>query len=101
MPAIIATRARKALAKDCGKCVTLRQEVCRGMWLARLVRKNLMVDAEALSELGTKRGTSESQAVRDAVDIALGRLEMVAALQGLHDIGAFADFEQLFPPLET
>jgi hypothetical protein len=68
--------------------------------VARLVRKNLMVDAEALSELAEKRGTSESQAVREAVAMALGAEEIMAGLQGLHDLGAFADFETLFPPLE-
>jgi hypothetical protein len=26
---------------------------------------------------------------------------MIAAIQGLHDMGAFADFEMLFPPLEA
>jgi hypothetical protein len=69
--------------------------------VARLVRKNLMVDAEALSELAEKRGTSESQAVREAVQMALGAQEIIAAIQGLHDMGAFADFETLFPPLEA
>jgi hypothetical protein len=73
--------------------------------VARLVRKNLMVDAEALSELSEKRGVSESQAVRDAVEMALERVhgaqEIIAAIQGLHDMGAFADFETLFPPLEA
>jgi hypothetical protein len=67
----------------------------------RLVRKHLMVDAEALSELARELGTSESQAVRDAIEIALGRLGVAAAVQELHDLGAFADFEQLFPPLES
>lgn len=64
--------------------------------MAGLVRKNLMVDAEALRNLARQRGTSESEAVRDAVVNALAAEEMVAALKGLHDIGAFADFEPLF-----
>ena len=64
--------------------------------MGRLVRKNLMVDPEALRDLAQKRGSSESEAVREAVSNALAAEEMVAALRGLHDAGAFADFEQLF-----
>lgn len=64
--------------------------------MARLVRKNLMVDAESLRELARERGTSESEAVRDAVTYALAAQEMVAALKGLHTIGAFADYEQVY-----
>lgn len=64
--------------------------------MGRLVRKNLMVDPEALSDLARRRGTSESEAVRAAVSNALAAEEMVAALEGLRDAGAFADFEQLF-----
>jgi hypothetical protein len=66
--------------------------------VSRLVRKNLMVDPEELHAWARQRGTSESEAVRDAVRLAMASQEMVAALQGLHDLGAFADFEQLFPP---
>lgn len=62
--------------------------------MARLVRKNLMVDGEALQQLAQGRGTSESQAVRDAVSFALAAHEMVSALQELHELGAFADYEQ-------
>jgi hypothetical protein len=58
-----------------------------------------MVDPEALSDLARRRGTSESEAVREAVSNALAAEEMVAALRGLHDAGAFADFEQIFGPL--
>jgi len=65
-----------------------------------LVRKNLMVDPEALRTLARERGTSESEAVRDAVAFALASQEMVAALKGLHDVGAFADFEELFGAFE-
>ena len=64
--------------------------------MARFVRKNLMVDAEAIHDLARERGTSESEAVRDAVAYALAGREMVSALKGLHEIGAFADFEQVF-----
>ena len=68
--------------------------------MARLVRKNLMVDPVAVSELAQRRGTTESQAVREAVEMALGATDMTAALEGLHRLGAFADFETLFPSLE-
>jgi hypothetical protein len=64
--------------------------------VGRLVRKNLMVDPETLGDLARRRGTSESEAVREAVSNALAAGEMVAALEGLRDAGAFADFEQLF-----
>ena len=71
--------------------------------MSRLVRKNLMVDPAELREWATQHGTSESEAVRDAVRFALAGQEMVSALQGLHELGAFADFEARFPPppLET
>jgi hypothetical protein len=68
--------------------------------MARLVRKNLMVDAEVLRDLARERGTSESEAVRDAVTMALAAEEMVAALKGLHALGAFTDFEQVFGAAE-
>jgi hypothetical protein len=55
-----------------------------------------MVDPEALGDLARRRGTSESEAVREAVADALAAEEMVAALEGLRGAGAFADFEQLF-----
>jgi hypothetical protein len=64
--------------------------------MARLVRKNLMVDAGALHSLARQRGTSESAAVRDAVANALAAQEMANALMELHEMGAFADYEQLF-----
>ena len=35
--------------------------------MAKLVRKNLMVDEEKLKELARRRGLSESAAVREAV----------------------------------
>lgn len=61
-----------------------------------VVRKNLMVDAEALRDLARERGTSESEAVRDAVTFALAAQEMVTAIKGLNALGAFADFEQVY-----
>jgi hypothetical protein len=66
--------------------------------MAKLMRKNLMVDPDAVRELARQRGTSESEAVRKAVEISLAAEEMVAALKGLHAIGAFADFERLYGP---
>ena len=66
--------------------------------MSRLVRKNLMVDPDELRALAQERGTSESEAVRDAVRLALAGQEVAAALRGLHDAGAFADFERWFPP---
>jgi hypothetical protein len=56
-----------------------------------------MIDPEALSDLARRRGTSESQAARDAIALALGAQEMAEALRGLHEIGAFADFESADP----
>jgi hypothetical protein len=64
--------------------------------MSRLVRKNLMVDADELRLLAERRGTSESEAVREAVRQALAAERMVDSLKQLHDIDAFADFEQLF-----
>ena len=72
--------------------------------MSRLVRKNLMVDADELRLLAEQRGTSESAAVREAVRMALAGQEMVEALQALHDLGAFEDFDQLYgdsPPPES
>jgi predicted transcriptional regulator len=64
-----------------------------------LVRKNLIVDAERLQALAEQRGLSESAAVREAVEQALAVAEVMAAIRGLHDAGAFTDFEELFPPV--
>ena len=66
--------------------------------MGKIVRKNLMVDAEALRELARMRGTSESEAARYAIKRALAAEDMVAAMQELADMGAFTDFEKLFPP---
>ena len=66
--------------------------------MSRLVRKNLMVDPDELRPLAPERGTRESETERDAVRLALAGQEVVATLRGLHDAGAFADFEGLFPP---
>jgi len=62
-----------------------------------LIRKNLMVDAERVRALAQQRGLSESAAVREAVDYALAAGEVMSAIRGLHEAGAFADFEELYP----
>jgi len=67
-----------------------------------LVRKNLMVDADALRALARERGTSESEAVRNAVAQALAWVDMGDALDELQRLGAFSDrkrAEALYGPL--
>lgn len=59
--------------------------------MSKLVRKNLMVDAEEVAALAAARGTSESDAVRFAVSEALAAEETVDALAELHRMSAFAD----------
>lgn len=59
--------------------------------MARLARKNLVVDGEKVSELARRRGTSESQAVREAVDFALAADEIMAAIHALHARGGVDD----------
>jgi hypothetical protein len=63
--------------------------------MAHLVRKNLIVDPDALRELARERGTSESEAVRHAIGQALAWYLMGNALEELHDMGAFADSERV------
>jgi hypothetical protein len=55
-----------------------------------------MVDADELRQLAERRGTSESEAVRVAVRQALAAECIVDSMKQLHDMDAFADFEQLF-----
>jgi hypothetical protein len=52
--------------------------------MAGLKRKNLVVDAEKLRELARLRATSESEAVRQAVDMALAAEEVMVAVRELH-----------------
>jgi hypothetical protein len=59
--------------------------------MARLTRKNLMVDADSVRELARQRGTTESQAVRQAVDFALAAEEVMAAIRELHERGGIDD----------
>ena len=59
--------------------------------MARLMRKNLVVDGEKVSELARRRGTSESEAVRRAVDDALAAEEVMEAIRALHARGGIDD----------
>ena len=59
--------------------------------MARLTRKNLMVDADQVRDLAQRRGTNDSQAVRQAVDFALAAEEVMAALRELHERGGLDD----------
>lgn len=56
-----------------------------------LTRKNLMVDAEQVAALAARRGTSESAAVQEAVEMALFAEEFGAAMEGLRATGYGAD----------
>ena len=59
--------------------------------MGRLTRKNLVVDAEKVGELARRRGTSESEAVRRAIDFALAAEEVMAAIHELHARGGIDD----------
>ena len=55
------------------------------------MRKNLIVDDEKVKTLARLRGTSESEAVRQAVDHALMAEEVMAAVRELHARGGIDD----------
>ena len=59
--------------------------------MARLMRKNLMVDGDRVRELARRRGTSESAAVRQAVEYVLAADEVVAAFDELAARGGVDD----------
>ena len=59
--------------------------------MAGRTRKNLMVDAEKVRELARRRATSESEAVRQAVDFALAAEEVMSAVRDLHERGGLDD----------
>ena len=59
--------------------------------MAVRARKNLVVDAEKVRELARRRATSESEAVRQAVDFALVAEEVMAAVRELHERGGLDD----------
>lgn len=67
--------------------------------MGRLSRKNLVVDAEKLRDLAQRRRTSESEAVRQAVDFALAAEEVMAAVRELYQRGGLEDvFDRLRAP---
>ncbi len=80
-------------------CECVCPEVAR---VAKLTRKNLVVDAERIRMLAERRGTSESEAVRQAVDSALtddeAADEIMAAVRGLHALGGIRDVFHKLPP---
>jgi hypothetical protein len=59
--------------------------------MAKLTRKNLMVNAEELRAVAQQRGVSESEAVRELVAFALAAREVGDALRELHDRGGLMD----------
>lgn len=59
--------------------------------MARLTRNNLMLDAAKLRELANRRGTSESEAAREAIDHALAAAAVMAAIAAIHTAGGIAD----------
>lgn len=59
--------------------------------MGKLTRKNLVVDAEKIRELARRRGTSESEAVRQVVDFALIADEVMEAIEELHARGGIDD----------
>lgn len=59
--------------------------------MSRLTRKNLVVDSEKLTELARIRGTSESEAMRQAVDHALAAEEVMVATRELRALGGLDD----------
>ncbi len=59
--------------------------------MSKLKRKNLVVDAEKVEELARRRETTESEAVREAVDFALAAERVVAAIRALRDHGGIDD----------
>jgi hypothetical protein len=55
------------------------------------MRKNLVVDGEKVRALARLKGTSESEAVREAVDFALAAQEIGDAIRKLHELGGIDD----------
>lgn len=69
--------------------------------MGKLVRKNLVVDAEKVRELARQRGTSESAAVRQVIDFALAAEEAVAIFDQLAARGGVDDvFGKLGTPAD-
>ncbi len=66
--------------------------------MAKLTRKNLMLDDERVKELARRRGTSESEAVRQVIDFALAAEEITEAFNELAARGGIDDvFGKLDP----
>jgi hypothetical protein len=63
----------------------------------KLTHKNLMADNEKVKQLATLRGTSESEAVRVAIEFVLAAEEMAAAIRGLHELGGIDDVFRKMP----
>ncbi len=59
--------------------------------MAKLTRKNLVMDDAKVKELARRRNTSESAAVREAVDYALAAAKVMAAIRELHESGGIDD----------
>lgn len=59
--------------------------------MAKLIRKNLMVDGDKVRVLAGRRGLSESAAVREAVDVALLAEEFGDAMRELSALGGIDD----------
>ncbi len=80
-------------------CECVCPEVAR---VAKLTRKNLVVDAEKIRALAERRGTSESEAVRQAVEAALADEQVaddiMAAMRQLHALGGIRDVFHKVPP---
>lgn len=55
------------------------------------VRKNLIVDQEKLRELARQRGTTESAAVRWAIDQVLWADQVMEVIEELHKLGGIED----------
>ena len=52
--------------------------------MPRLTRRNYLVDDAKVRELASRRKTSASDAVRQAVDFALAAEQVTAAIRALH-----------------
>ena len=59
--------------------------------MARLTRCNYVVDEAKVRELASRRNTSASDAVRQAVDFALAAEQVMAAIRELHARGELDD----------
>lgn len=64
-----------------------------------LARKNLTLDADRLSELAARRGSSESEAARAAIEAALFADEFVEILRQLREAGYGVE-DVSAPPVE-